>query len=391
MLMPPHLVDDVQQVMTQHVDGGVNVTAVAPINHPIYSETVFRASFDREIGPLGSTAIVKRRREEGTWRSEIALLHNEIAALRFLTKRGTSVAVRLIAADDIAGIIVMEDMGTGPSLEDVLFQHDPDAATNALVAFAVALGEMHVATAGVTDDYYRQRCVLGPVDVSADRWGMFEHSVVALWEKVRAIVAGRPELPQPPATIDNEIEAIRVIMEEPGPWSVLSNGDPCPANTRLAEGMLRFLDFEHAGYHHALLDLTSLQLPFPACPCWSLMPQSVATEAITAYRQTFAKRHPPVLDDDIYYPQLAANCMVWAIQRLIGLPKRDAFDEPHPVGFSRRGQLIATIEAAVGVARRAESFPELANWLAGLGEALEARWSDAPMNRPLFPAFAGRM
>ena len=392
MVVPPHLVDDVQRVMTKQVDNAVKVTAIAPIDHPIYGETVFRASFDRDVGPLGSTAIVKRRRDTGSWRSEIALFNNEIAALTFLTQRaglGTSIAPRLIAADATAGIIAMEDMGTGPSLEDVLFARDSDAAMNALVAFAVALGEMHAATAGADDDYYLLRREARGFDVSADRWGIFEHSIGKLWEAARAIIAERPELPQPPISIGYEIEEIQVIMEDPGPWLVFSNGDPCPANTRLADGKLRFLDFEHAGYHHALLDLTSLHLPFPACPCWSRMPQSVATEAIRSYRQTFAKRHPPVIDDEIYYPQLAANCMAWAIQRLIGLPKRDAFDEPHPVGFSRRGQLIATIEAAVGVARRAESLPELAAWLAELGESLEARWSDAPMNRPLFPAFAG--
>lgn len=69
MIMPPHLVDDIQQVMKQ-VGCEVRITSVVPIDHAIYGETVFRATFDREIGPLGSTAIVKRRREAGTWRSE---------------------------------------------------------------------------------------------------------------------------------------------------------------------------------------------------------------------------------------------------------------------------------------------------------------------------------
>lgn len=392
MVVPPHLVDDIQQVLEQ-VDSEVRIMSIAPIDHPIYGETVFRATFDREIGPLGSTAIVKRRREAGTWRSEKRLFQNEIAALRFLTELGTSVAPRLIAAGDAAGILVMEDLGTGASLEDVLFQRDADAATKALVAFAIALGEMHAATANNEDDYYRQRRVLGADDVRADRWGIFEHPIGTLWEKVRSIVAERPELPQPPVDIDHEVFEITGILEHPGPWLVLSNGDPCPANTRLADGKFRlhFLDFEHAGYHHALLDLTSLHLPFPACPCWSRLPQKVAAEAIAAYRQTFAAHYPPVLEDDVYYPQLAATCMAWTIQRLTGLPKRDVFDEPHPVGFSRRGQLIVTIGAAVSVARYAESLPALANWLERLANALEERWSNAPMNRPFFPAFDGRL
>lgn len=388
MVASQDLADDIQRLVILETGYQAAVRTITPIDHPVYGQTVFRAVFDRDIGPSGTSAIVKRRREAGAWRSEISLSHNEIAALRFLSGQGVTVAPQVIASDDTAGIVVMEDLGSGPSLEDVLFDHDSRAATAALVAFGTALGEMHAATAGADGEYYRHRRILGPVHADAERLGVLERSIDSCWMILQSIVTERPELPPLPANVNKEIADINEILLEPGPWLVLSNGDPCPANTRLADGTIRFLDFEHASYHHALLDLTSLHLPFPACPCWSLMPQGVSIKAIAAYRNSFAKRYPPVLDDDIYYPQLAANCMIWAMQRLTRLPKLDAFDEPHPVGFSRRGQLLSTIEAAVNVARRAGSCPQLANWLADMSDTLETRWSKAPMIRPFFPAFA---
>lgn len=387
MVASENLASAVEQLILTRAGLHALVTTISPIDHPIYGETVFRVTFDSAVSPRVNSAIVKRKRAAGSWRSDQSLLLNEIAALQFLAEVSPASAPHLIAAD-AAGMIVMEDLGYGPSLEDVLFGQQRGEASTGLLAFATALGEMHAATAGTVEAYHRRRERLGQLDLEAERRGIFEQSLGAVWRSVRAAIEERPELPIPFPAIDTEIAGITALLEAPGPWLVLAHGDPCPANTRLAHGNVRFLDFEHAGYRHGLLDVTALHLPFPACPCWSLIPPTIAANAIAVYRHAFARNYPQVLNDEVYYPHAATTCLTWAIQRLRGLPKRDAFDEPHPVGFSRRGQLISTVRAAGAVAQRAGAFPKLATWMNMLGLALEQRWSDAPMNRPLFPAFA---
>jgi len=166
MVVSQDLADDIRRLVILETGYQAEITTITPIDHPVYGQTVFRAIFDRDVGPSGTSAIVKRRREAGTWRSEISLSHNEIAALQFLSGQGVTVAPQVIASDDTAGIIVMEDLGSGPSLADMLFNHDSRAATAALVAFGTALGEMHAATAGADGEYYRHRRAC-PVCVSA--------------------------------------------------------------------------------------------------------------------------------------------------------------------------------------------------------------------------------
>jgi len=53
------------------------------------------------------------------------------------------VAPRLVAADAQAGILLMEDLGPGPSLADALLAGDRERAQADLVSYAEALAAMH--------------------------------------------------------------------------------------------------------------------------------------------------------------------------------------------------------------------------------------------------------
>lgn len=109
---------------------------------------VTRYTVEGDTGAVPGSVIVKVCRPEVHKRSEPERLHNERAALEFLASIGSAVGPRLLAADDEAGILVMEDLGAGPALEDLLVGGDPSAAEHGLVTFAGALGRMYAATAG---------------------------------------------------------------------------------------------------------------------------------------------------------------------------------------------------------------------------------------------------
>ena len=63
------------------------------------------------------------------------------------------VGPELIAHDAGERLLVLEDLGRGATLADVLFEDDPRVAERALLAWARALGRLHRTTAGCEADF----------------------------------------------------------------------------------------------------------------------------------------------------------------------------------------------------------------------------------------------
>ena len=322
-------------------------------------------------------------------RSEPGQFHNEQAALEFLTRIGSAVGPRLLTADNEAGILVMEDLGTGPALEDLLAGRDAFRASQGLVAFSAALGQMHATTTGHATEYYQLRRRHGLVDPAFDRISIFGIDIERAFRRLQEITAPRSYLP-PLRDIGSDVDEILRILSEPGPYLAFSNGDTSPANCRMSDDGLRFLDFEHACFRHALLDVAAVRFPFPACPCWSRLPEEVGQTAEDAYRKEMARSCPAVLDQAGYARTLTAACAALTMVRMVRLPKLEKADTPQPMGFSRRGQLLDTITTTVNCSQQFHSLPSLASWLASVSEALRARWPHLPSTQPLYPAFRSR-
>ncbi|MGI8968760.1 MAG: hypothetical protein ACR2GA_06625 [Chloroflexota bacterium] len=65
------------------------------------------------------TVIVRALRDDPAW-SGLARLYNEQAALEFLNSIGSTLAPHFIASDAATGSLITEDLGTHPSLLDLL-------------------------------------------------------------------------------------------------------------------------------------------------------------------------------------------------------------------------------------------------------------------------------
>lgn len=373
----------VEELLADRLGASTRVVAL----EPVYGVTVIRCRLDRAVTGLGESVILKRGRAAGELRSDGQMMRNEIAALRFLTANGLPFGPRFIASDAARGVAIMEDLGDGPSLEDRLFGQDRQAAVAGLVSFGTALGQLHAATAGRAGAFLASRNRTDATSSTLEPAGAFGLGFRSSWERLWSSVAAHPELPQA-LDLEHDVSAMLGALAPSDPYLAMTNGDPCPGNTRFTGGEMRFLDFEEAGFRHALIDLTALHLPFPACPCWSVLPDEVAAPAILAWRTAFSRYHSGVLDDDEYLPGVAAACLAWAILRMAPWTRLDTADEQQPVGFSKRAQRLATIDAAVRVARRSGSLPALTEWLAALSGALRERWADGPLTLTVCPAFA---
>jgi hypothetical protein len=359
-----------------------------------YSQ-VARCALEAANGDAPPTVIVRILRDEPA-RSGPARLHNERAALEFLTSLGSALAPRVIAGDAAAGLLVAEDLGTHPSLLDLLLGDDGEAARQGLLAFARGLGTLHAQTAGRASDYAEHRARLAPAD--PDPEGLTAPGRVAeSWSRVRDAVA-RLGLPRP-RDVDDDVAEVARVLAAPGAYLALSSGDPSPVNCTVANGAVRFFDFEAAGFRHALIDATVLRYPYPTGgPVWRL-PPAVAALVEPAYREAVAPACPDALDDAGYERGMAAASAAWTILRLARLERVEAGPDRDPwplvpAGWSapiptrsRRRQLVSIVETGAASARRAGALDALAAWLDGMIDALRARWPEAMEAIPLYPAF----
>lgn len=346
---------------------------------------VFRCPLRPSNGGTTPGTVIVRIPREGTARAGQAGLHQEQAALEYLTLVGSSLAPRCLAGGAEEGFLVTEDLGTDPSLLDLLLGKEREAARQGLLGFARSLGRLHAQTARRPDN---PGITLPVVHVP----------VTECWEQVRNAVA-HLELPTPRG-IEGDVEAIDRLLTEPEGGLALSSGDASVVNCKVSHGEVRFFDFEEACFRHPFVDAIVLRYPYPTGgPPWQV-PSEIALEAEAAYRAALASVCPEAQDDRRYEVGMAAASAAWTILRLVRLPRVDAGPDRDtwpllPPDWSasiptrsRRRQMVAILQTCIASARRAGAFEALAAWCEDLTEALQERWPEAAEELPLYPAFS---
>jgi len=382
----------VENLLSVRFGTRVHITGVQAF--PYYS-SMSRCTLDAAGGAAPPTVIVRVPRDDPR-RSGLARLRNEHAALEFLSALGSILAPRFIAGDTTAGLLVTEDLGTDPSLLDLLLGDDTVAARQGLLAFARSLGTLHVQTAGRAPDYDELRAQLGSADPDAEDASM-RFRIAESWQHVQHAVA-QLQLP-PPRGVDHDVEEVVRTFAAPGTYLALSSGDPSPVNCMIARGVVRFFDFESAAFRHALLDATVLRYLYPTGgPPWRL-PEGMIDLIEHAYREELACGCPAARADVSYESGMAAASAAWTILRMERLPRVDAgldrdswplvpsgWSAPIPTR-SRRRQLVAIIDTFIASARRSGTLETLTAWCDSMVTVLRARWPEGNEELPLYPAF----
>jgi hypothetical protein len=173
--------------------------------------------------------------------------------------------------------------------------------------------------------------------------------------------------------VNRELAKAAGELAAPGPFSALSNRDAEANNVLLhASGSAdaRLIDFEFAGYTHALADAVCLYVPGPA---WLTVGDPTTTGLADAYRRALALGIPDAEDDRRYGDGLAAASVSWGLVRL----RRFALLESRPPGDPSRLQLISTLEAAARTAESYRALPHLTGWIRRIAATLRRRWPDA--------------
>jgi len=327
------------------------------------------------LGGAGAarTVIVKWVRDgPADVRAEPWRLRAELAALQFLSQDlGLALAPRVVAADVRAGLFVMEDLAPRVALDRLIRRDGAAAHLGLLATFARARGQLSAATAGQAGTY-RVRCAAVGYVPPAD--GAAETRLAGLRDRGHrdATALGTP-LAGPAAS---ELTAALEELNAPGPFLALSHGDAEANNLMVREhgpADARLIDFEAAGYAHALLDAVCLHVPGPG---WICVGDPGAAGLADQYRRALARGVPEAQDDRRYGFALASACMHWAILRL----HRFAVLDARAPGDHSRLQLVETLESAARTAQAHRALPHLAGWLRRTADALRRRWPDADLD-----------
>ncbi|MEM9517865.1 MAG: aminoglycoside phosphotransferase family protein [Actinomycetota bacterium] len=329
--------------------------AVALVGRPEGGWTVVRDS-GTSIVLRGNDVVVKR-----THRGQAAF-EAEIFGLRAVEECAPGLAPALVGADDPSRVVVMTDLGDGPSVADLLLADCPDEAAAALVAHGRALASLHNASWAPST-----------VPLRKPNWLRERHSDA---EAALASVG----IPSP------VLEAFRALGDRllwgTGP-RVLSPGDVCPDNNVIVDGDVRLFDFEGCGHMHPAMDLAYLALPNPTCWCSFDIPEETKTAAIAAY---IDEVKDPVGVDDLHLA--LALLATTSIGLTLG---QDGLDEPWT---SERGvlmpspaqRLIHRVRVAADRSALRVEHPELATWLDAQLTGFIGRWPHAEI-LPVAPAF----
>lgn len=360
MSVPASVLDAAERVLSEAAGEPVRVVACEPLTEELSVARCWTGD--------GRTVIVRTHRSRGGWRTAPEYLINDYAATALLNSLGGAFCARLHGVDLAAGVQVTEDLGTGPSLDDLLTGADAAAASAGLVAWARALGDLHARTVGHAEEYDQLRARLGRPMPAEHRISLVERPVDAAWTRLAA------SAPAPvTAAVRADVARLLVELRDPGPLLALSNGDTCPYNTRILPDGVRFFDFELAGFRHCLLDAAYLRVPFPSCYRFGRLPDPVFAEAESAYRSALR------LDDETYFGGLASACGAWAISRAERLASPG---EPLQVA-----RVLAVVTAFVETTRAARTLPALACWFEKLAKILRDGCGQAVPEPQLFPAF----
>ncbi len=374
----------VERIASDWLGHGVAVTATADLGGSSRS-TVTRVDLgDRRV-------VVKRQRSvrpfdprDATDFGAAERFWNEIVGLELLASRSAlhGVAPRLIGYAPTLGIVVLEDVGVCPSLADLLFSTDSEAAARGLVAWARTLGAIHAATPGAPGlDEFEARW-----ERRAGRPAPRRRGIGQLRERWAAIItaAGEAGVVAPNGV---ERDVVRALYDavDAGPFLAYSTGDPCPGNFLFrSDGSVWVVDVEYGAYRHALVDGTYTRLGFPTCWCVGAVPASVRAAAEKAYRDELTTGIPEAADDDAYDAARAA-CAAMIAGHVLGTALPEALK-----GAADQVRVLATLETLAEICGGNQQRATIAELSSMVAAALRRKWGRVERDLALFPAFRAR-
>jgi hypothetical protein len=328
---------------------------------------------------------------------------NELSSLRFLggLRNQVNVGPQLFGAHRRAGLLILEDLGAHQTLQGILGGNDPRLAADTLLKLGRLLGKVQLAALGKEGDFQVPQVASGvslPPSVATQELRSARADLDACLDAL--------QVRSPVGLCDAIGRLEEAIHDQDSPFRTWLHCDLKTQNVlRSKSGRVQLLDFEFAGFGHALLDAVSVRMAFPPPPVpvinsGRMVPPAVVCRFEDGYRTGIVRGIPKAADDDCYREALVQACAHWALVKLLSMWRIDLKEHlsegracdserrtPHKTGYARfRQQGVAYLQTFVVAAEEFEQLPIIRTAARGVILALLRIW---PEIRPLhcFPAF----
>jgi hypothetical protein len=295
------------------------------------------------------------------------------------------VSPELIAHDTNERLLVLEDLGRGSTLADVLFGEDPRAAERALLAWARALGRLHSTTAGCSADFDALMRRLGAKSWTDPVGDDITLAVAELPQLIDQLLDVRtsPEMAERLATASEQLGSSR--------YQSFSPSDICPENSLVTGSSgVRFLDFEWGCVRDVAMDAAYLQYPFPSSWCSYALPENLAQSMLSTWRSEIAEVFPELDDDEVLLPRLFNAQLLWVwVSTWWYLPREGETDRPIDLHMPspRRSTALVDRWRHLRSDARAADIAEVADFADQMIDALVDRFGAGALHLQAYPAF----
>ncbi|HEY2791422.1 MAG TPA: hypothetical protein VGJ28_03645 [Micromonosporaceae bacterium] len=298
----------------------------------------------------------------------------ERAALEVLTEAGVGGVPRLVGVHDDPPLILMEDLGAGGTLADLLLGDDRRAAADGVDRWAVAIARLLAATAGLGPAFRDRLAALDP-EAALDRTELILADAVDDFTRLlpRLDLAMSDDAAAELRAIG---ERLRVDPDDPAGPGALTPGDACPDNNvETADGLV-LIDLEWAEFRHIAWDAAYLTVPWPTCWCSWRMPPTIIEAAVRRWRETLGGGAD--LTDAIRDATVAWSLMTvsWYLPAALEMEPPDGGPRPAPRSATQHRLSVAAEAAPDGPLRRLAT---------DLLAATMRAWGDQPL--PFGPAW----
>ena len=269
--------------------------------------TVVRARVVSSSFALPRTLVIKHYPER-PGPGEADPFAQEAVSYQLFTALGSDerMCPELLAHDGRDRVLVLEDLGRVPTLQDKLYARDSRGAERALLSWARSMGRLHASTADREPDFNALlRRLGGPIP--------YDGGLTKACEDVPAVIEARLGVSAPESVRAQVTQAAEQARS--AAYRAFSPVELSPENNLVTGAGVRYLDFERGCVRSALVDAAYLRLPFASCPDALALPAGMSEAMVAAWRAEVVGVWPGLADDEVLGGHLTSSELlrVWLI------------------------------------------------------------------------------